>query len=211
MAEIPAQTKPTDPELEALPVPRRPWRRATLATMVAVAALSISAAWALLPTARFSLQKGPPRELGSLTNVQLGAELENAWAHGEAELAERSVQYRRPLDPDRFRLAEVEGNRSFWVELRVPAGIEPEHYVPPNSFVGRIVPFAKAGLRHAALTDAIGGAFGRRPAADAWLLIDGEAPATTRWVWGLIGLFIALATFNVWGVVRLLKPVRAKR
>jgi hypothetical protein len=209
MASDPAQTKPTDPELEALPVPRRPWRRATLATMVVVAALSLFAAWALLATARFSLQKGPPRELGSLTNVQLGVALENTWAHGEADLVEKSVEYRRPLDPDRFRLAEVEGARDLWVELRIPAGIEPEHYVPPNSFVGRIVPFGKAGLRHAALGDAIAGAFGRRPAADAWLLIDGEAPATTRWAWGLIALFTAFAAFNVWGVVKLLRPVRS--
>jgi hypothetical protein len=176
--------------------------------MVAVAALSVAAASGLLATARFSLQKGPPRELGSLTNVQLGAALENAWAHGEAELAEKSVEYRRPLDPDRFRLAEVVGNRALWVELRIPAGIEPAHYVPPNSFVGRIVPFEKAGLRHAALADAVGGAYGRRPGAEAWLLIDGEAPATTRWAFGLIGLFIAFAAFNVWGVVRLLRPVK---
>lgn len=207
MADIPAQTTRTDPELEALPVPRRPWRRATLATMVVVTALSLAASWALLATARFSLQKGPPHELGSLTNVQLGAALENTWAHGEADLADKSVEYRRPLDSDRFRLVEVAGNRGLWVELRIPAGIEPEHYVPPNSFVGRIVPFAKAGLRHGALADAIGGAYGRRPAADAWLLIDGETPATTRWVLGLIAMFVAFAAFNVWGVVRLLKPV----
>ncbi len=207
MADIPAQSKRRDPELEALPVPRRPWRRATLATMIAVATLSLAAAWALVATARFSLQKGPPRELGSPTNVQLGAALENTWAHGEAELAEKSIEYRRPLDSDRFRLVEVAGNRSLWVELRIPAGIESEHYVPPNSFVGRVVPFSKAGLRHAALADAIGGAYGRRPDADAWLLIDGEAPATTRWALGLIALFVVFAAFNVWGVVRLLKPV----
>lgn len=208
MADIPAESKARDPELEALPIPRRPWRRATLATMLATAVSSVAIAWALAATARFSLLKGPPRELGSLTNVQLSGNLENAWAHGQAELAERSVEYRRPLDPDRFRLAEVSGNRNVWVELRIPSGIEPEHYVPPNSFVGRLVPFAKAGLRHAALADAVARATGYRPTGDTWLLIDGEAPSTTRWVWGLILLFAAFAAFNVWGIVRLLKPVR---
>jgi hypothetical protein len=174
--------------------------------MFVVAVLSVAAAWALVTAARFSLQKGPPHELGSLTHVQLGPSLENAWAHGEAELAERSVEYRRPLDPDRFRLAEVAGNGSIWVELRIPSGIDPEHYVPPNSFVGRLVPFANAGLRHSAVVHAAR-FFGRPPPDDAWLLIDGEAPATTRWAWGLIALFLGFAAFNVWGMVRLLQPV----
>lgn len=198
---------PTDPELEALPEPRRPWRRTTLATMAVTSVLSAAAACALVPTARFSLQKGPPRELGSLTHVQLGQNLENAWAHGEAELGERSVEYQRPLDSDRFRLAEVMDNPHLWVELRIPSGIEPEHYVPPNSFVGRVVPFASAGIRHAALAEAIESGLGRPPPVDAWLFIDGEAPATTRWSGGLIVLFAAFAAFNAWGVVRLVKPV----
>jgi len=210
MAEIPAQKGPTDPELEALPVPRRPWRRATLATMAVGGVLSVVLAGALVATASFSLQKGPPRELGSLTNVQLGPGLENTWAHGEAELSERSLEYRRPLDPDRYRLAEVAGNRSLWVELRIPSGIEPERYVPPNSFVGRLMPFARAGLRHSALADAVAQGFGHSPAPDAWVLIDGEAPSTTRWAWGLILLFLLFAAFDVWGIARLSKPVRSQ-
>jgi hypothetical protein len=206
MADSPAGLSPTDPELEALPKPRRPWRRATLATMAVTAALSIALAWALAATARFSLQKGPPRELGSLTNVQLGPALENTWAHGEAELSERSIEYRRPLDSDRFRLAEVAGNPRLWVELRVPSAVEPEHYVPPNSFVGRLIPFSEAGLRHSAVSDAVRAAFGHPPPANAWLLVDGEAPSTTRWTWGLIALFAAFAVFNILGLVRLLTP-----
>jgi hypothetical protein len=209
MAETPARVKPTDPELEALPEPRRPWRRATLVTMVLTAAISLALAVALGSTARFSLRRGPPIELGSLTHVQLEQRLENQWAHGEAELDERSAEYRRPLDPDRFRVAEVSGNDRVWVELRIPSGIEPEHYVPPNSFVGRLVPFQSSGLRHAAVVDAAR-TVGAAPRDDAWLLIDGEAPATTRWSLGLIALFLAFATFNIWGVLRLLRPVKVR-
>jgi hypothetical protein len=93
------------------------------------------------------------------------------------------------------------------VELRVPAGLEPERYVAPNSFVGRLVPFEHAGLRYAAVADAAT-ALGSALPGDAWLLIDGESPATTRWAVGLIGLFLAFATFSVWGIVRLGRAVR---
>jgi len=177
--------------------------------MALAAASSLWVAGSLVPQATYSLQSGPPRDLGPLTHVQLDRTLENTWAHGAAELADRSVEYRRPLDADRFRLAAVSGNQNVWVELRIPSGIEPEHYVPPNSFVGRLVPFDHVGLRHAALSEAVSAAFGRPPAPGAWLLVDGEAPGTTRWTMGLIGLFLAFAAFNVWGIVRLLRPLRA--
>jgi hypothetical protein len=179
--------------------------------MIATSVLAVAMAAALWRTASFSIYGGPPREVGSLTHVQPTADLDNAWIHGEAELAERSAEYRRPLDPDRFRLAEVIGNPRVWVELRVPSGIEPEHFVPPNSFVGRFVPFDKAGVRHAVLAGAVSAAFGRPPADGAWLLVDGESPATTRWTFGLIVLFAAFAAFNVWGVVRFLRPVKEAR
>lgn len=176
--------------------------------MAVTAVLALWLAGSLLSQARYALESGPPRELGSLTHVQLTPDMENSWVHGDAELADRSVEFRRPLDSDRFRLAEVAGNPAVWVELRVPAGVEAEHFVPPNSFVGRFIPFAKLGLRHSALSEAVKAAFGNPPPPSAWLLVDGEAPATTRWTLGLIGLFLAFAAFNVWGVVRLLRPVR---
>jgi hypothetical protein len=126
--------------------------------------------------------------------------------HGEGTLGPRSIEYERPVDRDRYRLAPLEDNGRVWVELRIPAGIDSEHYVAPNSFVGRFVPFSKAGLRHASLESAIETAFGAPPSGDAWLLIDGEAPGTTSWAAGLVALFAAFALFNVWGVVHLLRP-----
>src|ERR1041385_6631335 len=132
MSEVRPLARPIDPELEALPLPRRPWRRATLVTMAVTACLCLVLADSLVSEARYSLESGPPRGLVSLTHVQRGTALANAWVHGEAELASRSVEYRRPLDPDRFRLAAVADNPRLWVELRVPAAMEPDRYVPPN-------------------------------------------------------------------------------
>jgi len=207
MAETEVAQSSLDPELEALPGPRRPWRKATLLTMGLTVALSGWIISGLSAQAVFALRGGAPRELGSLTNVQLTPNLENVWVHGAAELADRSIEYRRPLDADRYRLSEVKGNGNVWVELRIPSGIEPEHYVPPNSFVGRLVPFEKTGLRHRALADDVAEALGHPPSPNAWLLIDGEAPATTRWTLGLILLFLAFVLFNVWGIARLFAPV----
>jgi hypothetical protein len=185
----------------------------TLVTLAATAFSSVAMAWALRGDAGFSLRTGPPLELGALTHVQLGANMENRWVHASGPLADQAAEYRRPLDADRFRLVRAQGNPHLWVELRVPAGLEPERYVAPNSFVGRLVPFEHAGLRYAAVTEAAA-ILGNAPDGshssleNAWLLVDGEAPATTRWAIGLIGLFLAFATFSVWGIARLQRAVR---
>lgn len=195
-----------DPELEALPEPRRPWRRATLLTMATTVIAALAVAWSLRSLVTYASRTGPPREIGDLTHVQLGPDLANTWVHTVGVLAGRGVEFRRPLDSDRFRLVQAEQNPKLWIELRVPSDLEADRYVPPNSFVGRLVPLGEAGLRYDAVADAVKAALGDRPASDAWLLVDGEAPATTRWAIGLAALFVAFATFNVWGLVRILKP-----
>ncbi len=209
MTEGHSQAASIDPELEALPEPRRPWRRTTLGVMVVTAVLSLWMAWSLRAPARFAAWLGPPRELGALTHVQSDSSLENAWVHGTGALGPTSVEYSRPLDHDRYRVAPLEDDARVWVELRIPEEIEPEHYVAPNSFVGRFVPLDAAGLRHGALASAIASALGKPPPSDAWVLVDGEAPATTRWAVGLVALFLAFAVFNVWGVIRLASNAKA--
>ena len=193
-----------DPELEALPEPRRPWRRATLVVLALTTALSLALGASLRGLAGYALRGEPPREVGALTHVQLAPDLEGTWVHGTGRLGPRALEYRRPLDADHFRLAPVEGSDALFIELRVPAGLEPEHYVPPNSFVGRLVPLGRAGLRHGALPAELG-ALGADPGSRAWVLVDGEAPATTRWAAGLLVLFLGFAAFGVFGLVVLLR------
>jgi hypothetical protein len=199
---------PLDPELEALPEPRRPYRNLTLAVLAATAISALSVSASLTSSARFSLEAGPPKELGSLTHVQLDPGLRNTWVHATGDLDDGAVEYRRPLDADRYRLVRSADNARLWVELRVPGSLEPEHYVPPNSFVGRLVPLDDAGLRYSSLRNALA-ELGEK-SDGAWLLVDGEAPATTRWTLGVIALFVGFAAFGVWGVVRLVRPARAE-
>jgi hypothetical protein len=201
---------PIDPELEALPEPRRPFRRLTLATMSVTAGLALTTVFGLRSSAAFALELGPPREVGALTAVQLGGSLANSWVHGTGTLAGEGVEYRRPLDGDRYRLVQIDGNPRLFVELRVPAGVEPAHYVAPNSFVGRLVPLENAGIRYHAVSDALSRTLAgaaHSTADDAWVLVDGQAPSTSRWALALGALFIVFAAANVWGIVRLLKPV----
>jgi hypothetical protein len=72
--------------------------------------------------------------------------------------------------------------------------------------VGRLVPASQGGVRLSQLGSAIAEA-GRPPLpSDAWLLIDGEAPANTRWTLGLGALLVGFAAFNLIGLRRLLRP-----
>lgn len=211
-AELPSLALPRepDPELEALPAPRRPGRNLTLLTMAVTTVAALGMAWAIRGEATYALGRGPPIELGNLTELVPRADYANAWVHGESLLGStRAVRYERPLEwGNSYRLAPVAGNDKIWVQVRVPEGMEGPRFVPPTSFVGRMLPMSSAGTRQAELVEAARQAAGGTLPADAWLLVDGEAPATTRWALGLVALFAGFAAFNVWGLVRLLRPVR---
>jgi hypothetical protein len=197
-----------DPELDALPEPRRPGRRLTLAALSVTALASLSMSWALLSEASYGLKSALPTDLGALEQLSPGHELANTWVRGEALLGSAgAVRYGRPLESDTYRLAPVASNDKIWVQVRVPAGMEGPHFVPPTSFVGRFVPAAEAGLRHAGLKDSVSET-GRHMPPDAWLLIDGEAPATTRWTLGVLALLVGFAGFSFYGLYRLLRPVK---
>jgi hypothetical protein len=205
---LPAGAEP-DPELEALPEPRRPGRRLTLVAMTLTAVAALAMALTLRGEASYALEKGPPVELDELTQFKPRPELANRWVHGEALLGTTgAIRYGRPLDGDTFRLAPVAGNNHVWVEVRVPEGMEGPRFVPPTSFVGRLIPFSRAGLRHDGLPEAVADAGSAQVPAGSWLLIDGESPSSTRWAFGLIALFVGFAGFNLWGLYRLLRPVR---
>ena len=170
---------------------------------------ALAMALTLRADARYALESGPPAEVDDLTHFQPAPALANRWVHGQALLGTQgAIRYGRPLDGDTFRLAPVAGNNHIWVEVRVPEGMEGPRFVPPTSFVGRLLPFSSAGLRHQDLPDAVAAAGGAHVPAGSWLLIDGESPSSTRWSLGLIALFIGFAAFNLWGLYKLIRPVR---
>lgn len=196
-------------DLAGLPAPRRPFRRLTFGVMIVTALASIGLLLGLRGELSYSFSGGRPADVGELSRVQLDEQRSNTWVRAEGELSTTDViGYQRPLDRDLYRLARVEGTDRVWVELRVPREADDARFIAPSSFVGRLLPVSLAGLRYGALPDALVDA-GREPLPrDAWLLIDGEAPAGTRWALGLGALLVAFAAFNLLGLARLAQRVR---
>lgn len=206
--EPPLPSATTDQDLAALPAPQRPFRRFTLALMAFTALFALRLSLGLRGELAYSLAGGTPNDIGDLSRRKPEELRANSWVRAEGALsASEVVHYARPLESGGYRLAPIEGNRSFWVELRVPPDSDPEHFLAPASFVGRLVPARGAGLRYHALRDAAAEA-GHALPPNAWLLIDGESPAGTRWVIGLQVLLVGFAAFNVLGLLRLARPVR---
>ena len=200
----------TDADLEALPAPRRPWRKLTLVVMSGTLLGSVLLALALRGELSFSVSGKPPHGIGELSRFTPQPRDENTWVQGEGELeVQGAIAYRRPLETDSYRLSRVSGTQKLWVQVRVPRDDDdPDHkrFVPPTSFVGRLVPARHGGVRLSQLGGAIAEA--GRPAlpSDAWLLIDGEGPASTRWTLGVAALLLGFAAFNLVGLRRLLRP-----
>jgi hypothetical protein len=199
-----------DADLEALPPPRRPWRKLTLAVMSLTLLGSLALLLSLGGELSFSFGSKAPRGVGELSSFSPQAGDANTWVQGEGALEiGDAIAYRRPLESDSYRLSRVSGARKLWVQVRVPRDDDdPDHkrFVPPSSFVGRLVPVDQGGVRLSQLGTAIADA-GRPPLpGDAWLLIDGEAPATTRWTLGVGMLLVGFAAFNAFGLRRLLRP-----
>lgn len=191
-----------DPELTALPRPRRPGRTLTLLAMSLTVVAAFFMSYALRGEALYALETGAPTRLGDLARFDPARARANSWVQGAAALDAGAVRYGRPLESDSYRLARVVDNAHLWVQVRVPSDVDGPHFVPPNSFVGRLVPIAEAGLRYRGLGETT------PIPASAWLLIDGEAPNSTRWSLGLMALFAGFAAFNVYGLIRLLRPIR---
>ena len=208
----PSESTPAqlDPELTALPKPRRPWRRLTLFTLVATALFSLWVAYGLRSDLIYALTSGPPAELASVKATP-PMELSNRWVHLRSNLQDQGVRYRRPLSADGFRLVPVDGHARMWVEMRVPHELREEHFIAPSSFVGRLLPLAQAGIRHQGLADAIEQVFAGAPSDETWILIDGETPQSLRWAIGVVCLLIGFALFNIWGLARLVRPVSVSK
>jgi hypothetical protein len=198
-----AQSALTDHDLAALPAPRRPFRRFTLALMAFTALFALRLSLGLRGELVYAVKGGTPHDIGELSRLGGNQLQPNTWVRAEGSLSSSEVvRYARPLESGAYRLAPVEGNRSIWVELREPPDTNSEQFLAPGSFVGRLVPAHGAGLRYRALSGAAAEA-GHALPRDAWLLIDGESPSGTRWVLGLQALLIGFAAFNVLGLLPL--------
>jgi hypothetical protein len=199
-----------DPELLALPDPPRRERRLTTAILVLAAAGALAMTFALRRDVAYAFSGGTPEYLGDLTGAApaLLAAHENRLVRADAMLgAAGGIRYERPFVSDSFRALPVAGRTDLWVDVRVPAGQENGRWEPPRSVVGRLVRFGAAGPRHRGMARAIADAAQSRVPDPAWLLVDGEDPASARWVLVVALAFLGFAVGNLAAVVRIVRRV----
>jgi hypothetical protein len=197
-----------DPELLALPEPPKGERRATLLLLAVTALASLAMVLTLARDAAYAFAAEGVADLGDLRVAPAASLVANSYARGAGMLgAGGSIRFERSFESDTFRVAPVAGRPDVWVELRVPAGIDPERYVPPTSFTGRLVRFDSAGPRHRGLAGSVTQLTGQPVPAGAWLLVDGESPGQSRWAVALVVLFAGFAAWNAMAIGRLVRRV----
>lgn len=205
----PESAASVDPELLSLPPPPRRERTAAVVLMVLTAAAAVWMSISLFAEARYALTAGRPLEVGDLTSLDPGTDFDDRYVRASGLLGTSgAIRYGRAAEGDSFRLAPVAGNPGLWVEIRVPEGFEGPRFVPPTTFAGRLVPFRKAGVRHARLMKAVHAETSVAVPDDAWLLVDGSSPRASRWAVALAALCAAFALWNLAGVARVLARVR---
>ena len=216
-----------DQELALLPDPPRRARTLTVLILAIATAAALLTVVGLRREIAYALASGPPASLGDLrsaADATLEAS-ENRPVRAEAMLgAAGGIRYERPFVSDSFRTLAVAGRgaggdtvdgqadveaRDMWVEVRVPAGQESGRWEPPRSFVGRLVRLDAAGLQHRGLREALEQSGQSRVPAGAWLLVDGEDPADTRWAILVGAMFLGFAAWNLVTIARIVRKVRA--
>jgi hypothetical protein len=204
----PAAADSVDPELASLPEPPRGERRATLGLLAVTALASLAMVVMLTPDAAYAFAPEVISDLGDLRVAPSASLAANSYARGSGMLgAGGAIRFERSFEADTFRIAPVAGRPDVWVELRVPSGVDPERYVPPTSFAGRLVRFDAAGPRHRGLAGSVTALTGQPVPRDAWLLVDGESPAQLRWAVALVALFAGFAAWNAIAIGRLARRV----
>ena len=205
----PTRGDEVDPELLQLPDPPRKERRTTLLLMAAAGICSAAMAVGLGRDASYAFGPASATDLGNLAVAPESAFVANGFVQGAGRLGgSGALRYERPFESDSYRVMPVSGRDDVWVEVRVPAGDESSRYVPQQTFSGRLVPFAQAGLRHRGLRAGIEDATGRQVPAKAWLVVDGQTPADARWAVGLVAMFAAFALWNLVAMLRLVRKVK---
>jgi hypothetical protein len=176
--------------------------------MVTTAVLAAVMVVGLAGDVRYALASTEPENVGDLIRWAPDRAMSNRFVRGTGKLGSAgAIRYDRPLERDSFRLAPVEGNDKLWVEMRV-TGSEPSHFVPPTTFVGRVMPLEEAAFRYRGLGHSVQEVTGAIVPPRAWVLVDGATPTASRWTVALAALFVLFAGYNLVTIARIVRPVR---
>lgn len=197
-----------DPELVALPDPPRGGRAAAVALLGVTAAVCAVMAGLLGADARYAFAPNVPTPVGDLSALATADLRDNQLVSATGALGVAgAIRFERPLSAGSFRLMPVAGRRDLWVEVAMRDGQEGSRYVPKADFLGRAVPLAKGGLRRRGMAAAVSATTGVAIPANAWVIVDGEAPEDARAAVALASMFVAFAMWNVVQIARFLRRV----
>jgi hypothetical protein len=198
-----------DPELVALPRPPRLERLVSLSLMILTSLLAAAMAIGLAGDVRYAAASAVTTDIGELDRWAPDSSMSNRFVRATGRLGPTgAIRYDRPMERDSFRLAPVVGNDLVWVEMRVPAGAEPSGFASPTTYVGRLLPLKSASFRYRGLERSVREVTGAVIRSDAWVLIDGATPMTSRWTVALALLFAAFAGYNMVTIARIMRPVK---
>lgn len=168
-----------DAELAGLEAARlAPAERALFAVRVASIVAAVVLAFALRHDVRYALAPSTPTEISTATST---AELDRL-AHQLVTLkavpgAVGGADYKRPTGEGIHRLSPLVDRPDVYVELAIPAGVDPSRFVPPASLRGRLVPLDEAGVRFSGARALLEHATGRPVPAKAYVLEQGAEPS----------------------------------
>ena len=148
--------------------------------MTVTAFLALTMTVALAGDVRFAFAGAIPDDVGNLMHFVPDASMKNRFVRGTGMLSAASaIRYDRPMERDSFRLAPLAGNESIWVEMRIPEGVEGAQFVPPATFVGRLLPMHSAAFRYRGLGQSVREVTGAAVPDSAWVLVDGATPTSS--------------------------------
>jgi hypothetical protein len=207
--EVP-QDGAVDDDLASLPAPPRRARTVSTSLMAVAGLLATMMAGLLAGDVRYALSAPTPVDVGDLGTLVPGPPLANKFVQGTGVArVERGLSYTRPLEPDTFLLSPIVGSSRIWVEMRSPGQPVARAAALPLSFVGRLLPVRGGGFRRGGVASSAHGPTPIEVPDDAWVLLDGVAPASLRWTVPLAALFAAFAAWCLLCIVKILRPVRS--
>ncbi len=135
-------------------------------------------AFALRHELKYAMAPAGPTEIATSTS---SAELEKLSDHLVTLKAVPGmvggVDYRRPTMAGVYRLAPLVDRPNVYVEMALPAGVDPSRFVPPTALRGRLVPLDDAGVRFQSARALLEHATGKPVPAKAFLLEQGAEPS----------------------------------
>ncbi|MBI2892635.1 MAG: hypothetical protein HYY06_03725 [Deltaproteobacteria bacterium] len=193
-----------DADLLALPTPSRTRGLTGVALTVTVMILSLGLMVLYRGDLRyFFFADRSPRDLGAADQVSVGTLAEDEYVTLRAmPMAARAVRFRRLGSSGVFRVYPVAGQSRILVERFIEDGTPAGRAKPHGIYTGRMVRMSRAGSAYKSVRAYLEQQAGTPVPADAWVLIDGEAPGDRYWTVAMYAMLLFFFGFNAVILVR---------